>query len=75
MSTDFVFAVGVLTDLSRLDDGPLEALHVQAHGSQSREEDNSLQTNLLPLIVLGLRRPVQERDNILRHLRRCSGSA
>ena len=63
----------LLTDLPRLDDGPLKALHVQADRSQCRKEDDGLQTDLLPFIVLGLRSPVQERHDVLGHLRSSGG--
>lgn len=63
------------TNFPRLDGRPLEALDVQANRRQCGEEDDSLETDLLPLVVLGLRRPVQEGNNILCHLRRRGGSA
>lgn len=56
------------TDLPVLDDGPFEALDVNADRKQGREQDDSFQTKSLALIVLGFCSPVQERDNVLGHL-------
>lgn len=56
------------TKLARLNHAPLEALHIQRERSKRGEEDDRLQAVLLALIVLGLRCPVEEGDNILRHL-------
>lgn len=58
----------ILTNLPRLDHGPLEALHVQGDRGQRREQDDGLQTGLLALVVLGLCGPVQERHDVLCHL-------
>lgn len=56
------------TDLPGFDDRPLEPFHVETDCSQSREKNDSLETNLLTLIVFRLRCPVKESDNIFRHL-------
>lgn len=57
-----------LTDFPVLDDGPFEAFDVNADSEQGREQDDSLQTESLALIVLGLGSPVQEGDDVLGHL-------
>ena len=65
----------VLTDLPGLDVRPLEALDIQADGGEGREQDDSLETRLLSLIVLRLRSPVQEGRNVLGQLRGGCGCA
>lgn len=64
-----------LTNLPRLDHRPLEPFDVQADGGQGGEQDDGLETSLLALVVLGLRGPVQERDDVLGHLGSGCGSA
>ena len=57
-----------LTDFTVLDDGPFEALDVDADSKQGREQDDSFQAESLAFVVFGFGRPVQERDDILGHL-------
>lgn len=64
-----------LTHLSVLDDGPLEPLNVETDSSERREEDDGLETNLLPVVVLRLGGPVEERSDVLGHLGGGSGCA
>jgi len=47
-----------LTNLAVLDHSPLESLHVDTYSEQCREENHSLQTHLLALIMLRLGSPV-----------------
>lgn len=61
--------VGGRTNLPVLDDGPLEALDVERECGQGGEQDDGLDTDLLPLVVLRLSGPVQESNDILSHLR------
>ena len=63
------------TDLPRLDVRPLVSLHVHTERSQSGEENDGLEARLLPLVVLGLRCPAQESNDVLGHLRRRSRRA
>lgn len=58
-----------LTDLPVFDDRPLEALHIQTDESQSREQDDGLDTRLLPVVVFWLCGPVEEGDDVLGQLR------
>lgn len=57
-----------LTDLPVLDDSPFETLDVQADQSECREDDDSLNSIFLPLIMLWLCSPAQECRNVFRHL-------
>ena len=68
-----ILSTRCLTNLSGLDDRPLEAFYIQTDGSQHREQDDSLQTDLLALIMFWLSSPVQKCDDIFRHLRGGSG--
>ena len=65
----------MLTNLPRFDERPFETLDVQGDGCEGREQDDGLQARLLALVVLGLRGPVQERDDVLGHLGSGCGSA
>ena len=60
------------TNLPVLDYGPLESLDIQTDCCQCREEDDSLQPDLLAFVMLWLSSPVQERNNVLGHLGSCS---
>ena len=51
------------------------SLHVHTERSQSGEENDGLEARLLPLVVLGLRCPAQESNDVLGHLRRRSRRA
>lgn len=64
-----------LTNLPCFDVRPLEALDVQADHGQGGEEDDGLETGLLPLVVLGFGGPVEEGDDVLGHLGCRCGSA
>jgi hypothetical protein len=48
---------------------------LNADSEQSREQDDSLQTEFLAFVMLRLCSPVQERDDVLCHLRRGGGGA
>ena len=63
---------GVVQDAPVLDGTPLESLDVEGDSSESREDDDGLDTVLLSLVVLRLSGPAEESDNVLGHLR--SGS-
>lgn len=56
------------TDFAVLDDGPFEALDINADREQGREQDDGFQTESLALIVLRFCGPVQECDDVLGHL-------
>lgn len=57
-----------LTNLPAFDERPLETLHIKTDNSQSGEKNDGLDTGLLALIVFRLGSPVEEGDNVLRHL-------
>ncbi len=57
-----------LTNLPALDVRPLVTLDVQRDGSESREQNNGLDTSLLALVVLGFGRPIEEGNHVLGHL-------
>lgn len=59
---------GRRTELPVLDDGPLEALDVERERGQGGEQDDGLDTDLLPVVVLRLGGPVQEGGDVLGHL-------
>ena len=63
------------TDLSRFHSGPLCTLDVQTNGSQRREQNNSLESNLLAFIVLWFGSPMEECDHVFGHLGGRSRSA
>jgi len=63
----------VVKDLPVFDRSPFEALDVDAESEKSGEQDNSLDSILLPLVMFRLSCPVQEGGDIFRHLRRGSG--
>jgi len=63
-----------LTDLPVLNDGPLEALDIQANQSERREYDDSLNSIFLPLIMLWLCSPAQECRDVFGHLGGSGGS-
>ena len=66
---------GVVDDLATLNGGPFESLDPDTEGGQSGQDDHRLEPHLLSLIELRLRRPIQKRHDILRHLAgggRCS---
>ena len=60
--------MGTLTDFSVLDDSPLEPLYIEAYGGESREEDDSLQSDLFSFIMFRFGRPVEEGYNVFGHL-------
>lgn len=64
-----------LTDFPVLDRTPLEALDVQAEAQEGREDNNGLNTSLLPLVVLRLSSPAEELNNVFSHLGGGGGSA
>jgi hypothetical protein len=63
------------TNFPVLDDAPLEPLHVEADSAERGENDDGLDTSLLPLVVFGLGSPGKELDNVLGHLRGGSGGS
>lgn len=64
-----------LTNLPALNVRPLVTLDVQGDGSESREQNDGLDTSLLALVVLGLGGPVKEGNHVLGHLGRRGGGA
>ena len=58
----------LLTDLPRLERGPLEPLDVEGHASENTKDDDGLKTDLLSLIMLGLGSPVEESSHVFGHL-------
>ena len=61
------------TNLPGFNVRPLESFHVETDGSQSGEKNDSLETNLLAVVVLRLGCPVEECDDIFCHLGRGGG--
>lgn len=57
-----------LTDFPALDRGPLEPLDIEGSSSHRRKENDSLETDLLPVVVFRFCGPVQEGCDILGHL-------
>ena len=64
-----------LTYFTILDGSPLEVLYVDGNSEKGGKEDNSFQAVFLTFIVLRFGGPVEESDNIRRHLGGCCGSA
>ena len=65
-----LWGIHTLTNFPVLDDRPLEPLDVNANREQGREQDDSFQTKSFAFVVLGFGSPVEERDDVLGHLRR-----
>ncbi len=65
----------LLTDLPGFKVRPLEAFDIHTDRGKSGEDNDCFDAGLLPLVVFGLRGPVEEGHDVLGHLCGRSGGA
>jgi hypothetical protein len=57
-----------LTNLPVLDGTPLESFDIERQPEEGREENDSFDTILFPLVMLGLSSPAEESNNVFGQL-------